>query len=244
MTNSRLNSQGSQYTARERARAFLRGLPELEPLVNIAREGLRKEGLDTDQRVGYVLRIAGSKSSTCGEIISLISHLYRSSGKQDTSGDPYRSSGASRGIHPLVQDRLCGLFRARYDEAMASLLGAGQGETDQENASHLVQARIRSRMDKARMAYDLLKSGAVDSPQARRHLAAVFCDAGKDIMAGNLFSNADSAYLLDAIIHEFRGESLRGIIPFGISPYEADRILTSVSVSLCGADMSPLSGRP
>ncbi len=233
MTRTRTSDAG-QYPFRQRARAFVSGLADFEPLVSVAREGLRQEGLGQDQRVNYALRIAESRSSSCGEIARLIRQLAA------PSADPYtyRTSPHRPMIPPHVQDRLCELYRERYDEAMASLRQQEHRAGSTENAAHIADASASSRMEKGRTAYDLLGSGAATSAQARRHLTAVFCDAAKDVLSGGLFGNPDAERIRDAIISEFRGEGVRAIIPYGISAYEAGRILTAVSKALCDADMS------
>ncbi len=234
MTRTRTTDAG-QYSFRQRASAFFSGLADFEPLVSVAREGLRQEGLGQDRRVNYALRIAESRSSSCGEIARLIRQLGA------PSSDPYtyRTSPLRSGIPPHVQDRMCELYRARYDSAMEALLAQERGMSDPANASHIVEARMASRLDKARTAYDLLKMGAIDSSAARRHLTAVFCDAARDVLAGGLtLFHGDACVIRDAVIREFNGEGIRGLIPFGISAYEAGRILTAVSEALCGADMS------
>lgn len=231
---TRRTIEPGQYSFRQRARAFVGGLADFEPLVSVAREGLRQEGLGQDQRVNYALRIAESRSSSCGEISGLIKQIGA------PSSDPYtyRTSPLRSGIPPHVQDRMCELYRARYDSAMEALLAQERGMSDPENAAHIIEARMSSRLDKARTAYDLLKTGGIDSAAARRHLTAVFCDAARDVIAGGLFFNRDADMIREAIIREFSGESIRAIIPYGISAYEAGRILACVSEALCGADMS------
>ncbi len=232
MTRTRTSDAG-QYGFRQRARAFVSGLADFEPLVSVAREGLRQEGLGQDLRVNYALRIAESGSSSCGEIARLIRQLGA------PSADPYtyRTSPLRPTVPPHVQDRLCGLFRERYDEAMASLRQQERRAGSTDNAAHIADALASSRMEKAITAYKLLKGGAIDSEAARRHLTAVFCDGARDVLTGQVF-NPDAAQVREAIIREFSGESIRAIIPYGISAYEAGRILTAVSEALCDADMS------
>ncbi len=228
-------TDAGQYSFRQRASAFMSGLADFEPLVSVAREGLRQEGLGQDRRMNYALRIAESRSSSCGEIARLIKLL----GAPSPAGSyTYRTSPLRQDIPPHVQDRLCEIYRERYDSAMTSFrLQEGRAGST-ENEAHIVDAWISSRMDKGRAAYDLLRSGAVTSMHARRHLTAVFCDAAKDVLSGSLFGNPDAERIREAIISEFRGEGLRAIIPYGINAYEAGRILTAVSNALCDADMS------
>ena len=237
MTRTRPADAG-QYTLRQRARAFVSGLADFEPLLSVAREGLRQEGLSQDRRLDYALRIAESGSSSCAGIADLIRTLSSGPLSQPNQADPYRSAPVRLGIPPHVQDRLCELYRSRYDEAMESFLEAERGAGSTENASLLVDARTSSRMDKASAAYMLLKGGSITSIAARRHLTAVFCDAAKDVLSGGLFSNPDAERIREAIISEFRGEGLRAIIPYGIGAYEAGRMLSVVSKALCDADMS------
>jgi hypothetical protein len=239
MARSR-SRDGTNFTLSRRAGAFVRGLPALEPLVNVAREGLSVEGLSPESRAAFALRIAESGSSSCGEILMLIRTLSAGAPGPVDGGGPYRSTAPAVEIPPAVQDRLCELYRARYREAMEAHLEAGRRSQDPEGASHLVRARMNSRVEKAADAYGLLKSGAMTSPQARRHLTAVFCDAAEDVLAGLLIFNEGTERIREGIIREFGGERIRGLIPYGICTYEASRIIIVVSKALCGSDMREL----
>jgi hypothetical protein len=232
------------YTIGQRARAFIRGLPDFEPLLSVAREGLEREGLGQDRRLNYALRLAESGNSSCATISALIRRLSPTSPSGPGSGYTYRTSPLQVPVPPHVQDRLCELYRKRYGEAMESHLDAARGAADAENASLLVAARRESRMEKAAEAYELLKSGTVNSPPARRHLAAVFCEAAQDVLAGGLLFNQSAERIREGIIREFGGERVRAAIPYGINAYEASRIIMAVSEALCGADMGPAPRRP
>ncbi|HSB46865.1 MAG TPA: hypothetical protein VLD37_02540 [Candidatus Bilamarchaeum sp.] len=232
---SRLKSPDA-FPPGRRAVAFIRGLPDFEPLLNVAREGLSIEGVPEERRCAFAMKIAESRSSSCGEIARLIKTLSSPQSSMPVSADPYRSTVPPSEIPPPVQDRLCELYLARYREAMEALLSEETNAGSPENASHIINARMRSRLDKAASAYGLLKGGAITSPLARRHLASVFCDAAQDVLSGGMIFNVDAEEIREGVIRESGVPEMRNIISDGVSAHEAGRILGAVSVALCGPE--------
>ncbi|MEW6722374.1 MAG: hypothetical protein AB1324_03865 [Candidatus Micrarchaeota archaeon] len=237
MTTGR-QREASAYPMGERARAFMRGIPNGEPMVSLARDGFEREGLPRERRIAYALEIAQSPTCGCVEIARMIFAL--SSGEEPPSmpETPYRSSASPNPIPDDTQEKLCSFFVERFRDAMDSIDRHIEGAQDGGSASMLSGAKIDSRIEKGLMAYRLLGCGAITSPQARTDLTRVFCRAARDVVVGGYIFTADSAGFQEAVIREFGGESIRRIIPHGISRYEAERILSVVSERLCGCDVS------
>ena len=225
------------FSLGERARAFARGIPDMEPMVSLAREGFLREGVPESQKINYALRIIESESCGAGEIAFMLRGLVSSEIVSGPESGPYRGSAPSRGIPRHVQDRLCDSFLEK-SHAAAGYLDMARREADGETARLLGAALFDCRMEKGALAYGLLKSMIIDSENARRSLARIFCLAGREILRGGAITGRDAVTVLEGIKNEYGNGRAAGLIPNGLSAFEAGFVLSEVSKSLCGADVS------
>lgn len=224
---------------RDRARAFVSGLPAMEPMVSLAREGFEREGVPYAQKTDYALRIAESDSCGAGEIHRMLKGLASERAWQSGPVEgPYRSSAGQMGIPLPAQDALCREFLQKSMAAAEAIRSMRGRAGSQEDRAALGRAHYNSTLEKGVLAYDLLKCGSITSERARRSLTRAFCLAGIELLNGGPPSTRDAETMLDAIVKEYGMEGIRALLPNRISYYEASFVLAAVSRSLCGSDLS------
>lgn len=222
----------------ERARAFIRALPDLEPMVGLAREGFRSEGIPLTQKIDYAMKILESESCGPGEIAFMLRELASpATGASGPESGPYRGGAPRAFIPPSVQDRLCMSFLEK-SFAASGYIDMLQKEASPENAPAFAAALYNSRMEKGALAYGLLSSGLIDSPAARRSLTRVFCLAGKEMMRGGIAQTREAADVLEGLKNQYGSGRSAELIPNRLSPRQAGFVLSEVSMALCGADVS------
>lgn len=231
------------YPLSERARAFLKGIPKRKPMVSVAREGLERPEMPRDRLVSYALAVAESKTCGCAEIAQLMRTLAAKGEEEQPNDDPYRSPSSPSRMAHTVQERLCRLFRERFEETMDALRRERFGAY---SSGAIVEAgRLNSgiagfKMKIGRLAYDLLKCRAITSNQARTDLTRVFCQAARDVVTKGHIHTEDSIAVHEAVIGEYNVGRLRCAVSRHNDWYDTERIISVVSERLCGENVSYL----
>lgn len=152
-------------------RAFIRGLENFEPLVEVAREGLRREGIDERLRMVYVLRLA--KTGTSDNIYELV--MTGRLGREQTD-NPVLTPISAGAIDELAE----GFYRRyiveadRIDVRIQTLLRSAELEA----AVQLMHDKRAYEGSSAVQALEILRSERVQSGNGQYALRLVIIETG------------------------------------------------------------------